>query len=122
MMPRFRVMVLGAILIAGATVVRGQTTADGVAALARGDYARAAEILRPIAESWRQSDTAAQYFMATLYDSGQGVSADPLRACALYLRASANRENPFGAEADRLVGASIRSPFHSGRSTTSRSI
>ena len=80
--------------------ISGQSgTADGVAALARGDYQRAVEILRPIAEDWRSHDTAAQFFLAGLYDAGHGVPADPLRACALYLRAASNHDNPFGRQA-----------------------
>lgn len=86
----------------------GQTgTTDGVAALARGDYQRAVEILKPIAEDWRSTDTAAQFFMAGLYETGRGVPADPLRACALYMRASGNHDNPFGRAASTLFAASI---------------
>ena len=87
--------------------VSAQTgTADGVVALARGDYQRAVEILRPIAEDWRSDDTAAQFFMAGLYETGRGVPADPLRACALYQRASSKHDHPFGQEALHLFIAS----------------
>ena len=42
---------------AAARGVSAQTaTADGVAALARGDYQRAVEILKPIAEDWNTED------------------------------------------------------------------
>ena len=89
-------------------IASGQTsTAEGVAALARGDYQRAVEILKPIAEDWRTADTAAQFFMAGLYETGRGVPADPLRACALYIRASSNHDSPFGQEANALVRTSI---------------
>lgn len=81
--------------------------ADGVAALMRGDYQRAVAVLKPLAEDWRSRDTVAQFFMAGLYESGNGVPADPLRACALYARAAGNYENPFGQEASKLFGASI---------------
>ena len=84
------------------------TTADGVAALARGDYQLAVEILRPIAEDRRSNDTAAQFFMAGLYDSGRGVPADPLRACALYQRAGSEFDRPFGWPASALVAAAAR--------------
>ena len=88
--------------------VSGQTgTADGVAALARGDYQLAAEILKPIAEDWRSDDTAAQFFLAGLYDTGRGVAADPLRACALYMRAMGNHDSLFGQEASLLAGKAI---------------
>jgi hypothetical protein len=93
--------------------VSGQTaTADGVAALARGDYQRAVEILRPIAEDWRSNDTAAQFFLAGLYDSGRGVPADPLRACALYMRAASNHDDPFGRQAMTLFLARNREFDH----------
>jgi hypothetical protein len=98
----------GAIITAIVRGVSGQTgTADGVAALAHGDYQRAIEILKPIAEDWRTEDTAAQFFMAGLYETGRGVPFDSLRACALYMRAATNYENPFGREAGRLLAASL---------------
>jgi hypothetical protein len=106
---RSRPLLITALVAVAARLVSAQTgTADGVAALARGDYQRAAEILKPIAESFRENDTAAQFFMATLYESGRGVPWDLLRACALYQRAANDRENPFGAQAERLFIASIR--------------
>jgi len=83
-------------------------TAEGVAALARGDYQQAAGILKPIAEGWRQPDPMAQFFMATLYETGQGVPQDPLRACALYARASWVFEHPFGAQAGKLFKTLMR--------------
>jgi hypothetical protein len=103
-------IVLSAVLAGGTPVsAAAQTgTADGVAALARGDYQRAIEILKPLAEDdWGGGDPAAQYFMAGLYESGDGVPVDPLRACALYARAVSQFENPFGQEASWLFGASI---------------
>jgi len=96
------------LITAAAGAASAQTgTADGVAALLRGDYQRAVEILKPLAEDWRHQDTVAQFFMAGLYESGNGVPVDPLRACALYVRAASNHENPFGQEATHLFGASI---------------
>lgn len=92
--------------------VSGQTrTADGVVALVHGDYDRAVEILKPIAEDWRISDPAAQFFMAGLYEHRRGVPADPMRACALYMRAASNLDDPFGREATELVRPYVfRSP------------
>ncbi len=83
-------------------------TAEGVAALARGDYLQAAEILKPIAEGWRRPDPMAQFFMATLYETGQGVPQDLLRACALYQRATGAFDHPFGAQAGKLFKALMR--------------
>ena len=83
-------------------------TVEGVAALVREDYQHAVEFLRPIAEDdGPGADAAAQFFMAGLYTAGLGVPVDPLRACALYLRAAVRRDTPFGREADRLIRASV---------------
>jgi hypothetical protein len=102
------VFATAAVIIACAGVASGQSgTADGVAALVRGDYQRAIEILKPLAEDWRSQDTVAQFFMAGLYESGNSVPADPLRACALYALAANNYESPFGQEATKLLGAVI---------------
>ena len=78
-------------------------TADGVAALARGDYQQAVEILKPLAEDWRSQDAAAQFFMAGVYEAGHGVLVDPLRACALYLRAVGSDDDLFARQANALV-------------------
>ena len=84
------------------------STADGVDALLRRDYARAAAILRPLAETLWQPDHRAEFFMAVLYESGLGVPQDPLRACALFMRASADHESPLGSAASALVRARQR--------------
>lgn len=105
-----RVVLTGAVLASTVGTVSAQTaTADGVAALARGDYQRAVEILKPIAEDWRSTDAAAQFFMAGLYESGRGVPLDPLRACALYMRASNNRDSLFSRNAFALIRPKISS-------------
>ena len=70
------------------------SVADGVRALVLGDYESAAQRLRPLAEDPQEPNAIAQFFMAILYDSGQGVSFEPGQACALYLRA-ARPQNPF---------------------------
>jgi hypothetical protein len=101
-----RLFLTAAIITASVVGVSGQSgTADGVAALARGDYRRAVEILRPIAEELWANDTAALFFMAGLYDIGRGVPADPLRACALYQRATSDYDSPFGRQAAALFRA-----------------
>ncbi len=83
------------------------SSTDGVLALARGDYQRAIEILKPIADDWRSDDIAAQFFMAGLYEAGRGVPVDQLRACALYMRAGSRLEHPFGRQANALLGALV---------------
>jgi hypothetical protein len=109
MRPRFLLTALIATLTANGA--SGQTgTADGVIALARGEYERAVEILRPIAEDWRSNDAAAQFFMAGLYETGRGVPVDPLRACALYVRAAIRDDNPFGRHAVPLFASPVLGP------------
>lgn len=108
-MRRRRLLV--AALLAGTVCTPGaQTrTADGVVALARGDDQRAVDILKPLAEDWRTDDQVAAFFMAGIYDAGRGVPADPVRACALYMRASQNYSTPLGREAMRMMRAAVLS-------------
>lgn len=82
-------------------------TVTGVDAFLRGDYTRAAELLRPVVEAWPSgaSDPAAAFFLASLYDVGLGVPQDRVRACALYLRVSQNA-GPVGAMA-RAAGTTL---------------
>lgn len=83
---RLQIVCVATVIWAATSVLQAQTsTADGVAAFVRGDYRRAAEILKPLAERWPQAgDPVAQFFMAMMYEAGHGVPADAVRACALY--------------------------------------
>jgi hypothetical protein len=78
-------------------------TADGVDALLRGDYARAAAILKPLAETVWGPDHTAEFFMAVLYQGGLGVAQDSLRACALFIRATTVHDSPLGTAAMGLI-------------------
>lgn len=78
------VIVLRPVVTAAQTTT---TTADGVHAVLRGDYETAAAILKGLAEHVPQPDPIAQFFLASLYDSGRGVSGNRFRACGLYLSA-----------------------------------
>ena len=78
-------------------------TADGVVALARGDLHAALAILKPVGEDLRRRDPVAQFLMAGLYETGQGVPLDAVRACALYTRAGSNFDDPFGRAAERSL-------------------
>ena len=93
-----------AFVLLGCLDASAQTTRDGVIAIARGDYDEAARILRPLAEEAPQPDPIAQFFMAMLYGSGQGVAMDPIQACPLFLRA-ARSPNPFTNQALTLAHA-----------------
>ncbi len=101
---RPRCLLVAALLAGTVCGLGAQTrTADGVVALARGDDQRATDILKPLAEDWRTDDPVAAFFMAGLYDAGRGVPADPLRACALYMRAAFKDQTALGREAMRLM-------------------
>jgi hypothetical protein len=99
-----RTPILGALLLffAAASAHAQPGTAAGVDAFVRGDYQRAGDILKPIAEQSPYPDHVAEFFMAALYEIGRGAPLDPMRACALYMRASIDR-SPFGSQAMALV-------------------
>jgi TPR repeat protein len=81
---------------------------DALVAIGRDDHTGAANLLTPIAELDGRADPAAQFLLASLYDSGHGAPLDPLRACALYHRATRDEKTPFGREALRLMLAMAR--------------
>jgi hypothetical protein len=101
---RILLLCLVAVAVLSPGAAGAQTTiADGVQAILRGDYQTAVRILRPLAdEDAPQPDPLAQYFMAMLYDSGQGVSRNSDRACGLYLSA-AKPANPLMSESLELA-------------------
>jgi hypothetical protein len=101
---RWPAFALACMLAVAAAFPQAQTsTAEGVDAFVRGDYQRAADSLMPIAEQYARHDHIAEFFMATMYANGLGVPVDAMRACALFMRASANREGPFGKQAASIV-------------------
>ncbi len=88
-------------LLAPSPAAAQATAADGIKALAAGDAATALRILRPLAEA-SPPDPLAQFFLASMYETGSGVRADPIRACGLYLN-SATPANPFASQATAIV-------------------
>jgi hypothetical protein len=88
------VRLVAAFVLVASTATAQTTTEDGIRALIRGDYQAAARILRPLGEESPQPDPVAQFFMAILYDTGQGVARNGPRACGLFLSA-ATPANPF---------------------------
>jgi hypothetical protein len=82
------------------------TTEDGIRAMLRGEYQAAARVLRPLADDTARPDPVAQFFLAILYDTGQGVQRDEARACGLFLRAS-RRAHPF-SEQSAAIAAFMR--------------
>jgi hypothetical protein len=93
-----------AFLIAASVAPAQTSTADGVAAFVRGDYQRAVEILKPLAERWPlKGDAVAEFVMGVLYANGLGVPRDPVRACALYTGTSG--DSAFGRQTAELFRA-----------------
>ena len=88
------------------------TTEDGIRAMLRGDYKAAASIFRPLAYDTARPDPVAQFFLAILYDTGNGVGRDMGRACGLFLRA-AKRAHPF-SEQSATIGAFMRDQLGDG--------
>ena len=94
---RFHVSLLIIAFLSPSPAAGQSTTADGIRALARGDAAAAGRILQPMAEG-SEPDPLAQFFLATMYDTGSGVVRDHIRACGLYVK-SATRTNPLSRQA-----------------------
>jgi len=65
--------------------VYAQNLEDGQAAYQSGDYKKALEILRPLAE---QGNSQAQALLGVMYDNGQGVDKDPKAALQWNLKAA----------------------------------
>lgn len=98
--------VVSVLLLFAPAAAGQQTTEDGIRALLRGDYQAAARVLRPLADDEAKGDPVAQFFLAILYESGQGVPGDMQRACRLFLQAS-TREHPF-SEQSAAIAAVMR--------------
>jgi hypothetical protein len=97
---RFAITLLLAILPLPA--LAQTSTDDGVRAFVRGDYAAAARILSPLAETSADADATAQFFMGLLYAAGKGVRLDTMRACTLFA-AAARPSNPFMEQASAVA-------------------
>ena len=110
-MKRAIVLFAMSVTVFGARVAAQTSVADGVIALANGDYQRAVEILRPVTEGSEPPDRLAAFFMGMLYESGRGVPQDLVRACAHYLRAGEpNDGSPFWQPAMFLLGPFTLTP------------
>ena len=79
-----------------------QTTNAAVAAILRGDYARAAELLEQQVANWQYADATAAFFLGLLYENGLGVPLDRSRACALFARGTEG-QGPFAQTAQALT-------------------
>lgn len=78
------------------------TTEDGIRAMLRGDYRSAVRMLKPLADDFAHPDPVAQFFLAVLYETGNGVGRDEGHACSLFLR-SASRDHPFTTQSATLA-------------------
>lgn len=77
---------VAAIVIAGFALApaRADPRDDGISAFAHGDYVKALEILRPLAD---QGDAKAQFRLGFMYDTGHGVPQDGAEATKWYRKA-----------------------------------
>jgi TPR repeat protein len=80
-------------------------TVRAIDAILAGNDVQAYSLLRPVEQEMQPSDHTAEFFLATLYQSGRGVPLDDLHACGLYARAADPRfAHPFQTEARILLG------------------
>jgi hypothetical protein len=79
---------------------QAEQLARGEGALARGDYAGALEILRPLAQG---GNTRAQIRLAEMYASGQGVSRNYNQAYIWYSLAARGGSTTASADRDRIA-------------------
>jgi hypothetical protein len=101
---------LGALAIAATiqAAAAQDTMEDGLAAYRSGDYVKAVELWRALAE---KGDAVAQYRLGAMYAEGRGVVQDDAAALT-WFRRSANQGN---AEAQYNVGASYAEGVGVGR-------
>ncbi len=73
------------VVVACATGAAADSYEDAVSAADRGDYTRAAQLLRPLAE---QGNALAQYNLGVLYRKGRGMPQDDVQARQWYEKAA----------------------------------
>lgn len=96
-MRRRTTLLLGALALALYGPAAAGPFEDATAAYQRGDYAKAIEIIRPVAE---QGDVRAQFNLATMYYNGQGARQDHPEA-AKWFRMAAEKGD---MQAQRYLG------------------
>ena len=80
-----RILFAVLLVVAGATVAAADSYENAIFAYQRGDYALAAQLLRPLAE---QGNATAQFNLGVLYAKGQGVPQDYQEALKWYRKAA----------------------------------
>jgi len=109
-----RVRSVCVVMVLAAPAAAQSTTEDGIRAMLRGDHQVAFRILRPLADDAAHPDPVAQFFLAVLYETGQGVRNDMGRACGLFLRSAAHA-HPF-AEQSAAIAANLQQQLGDGAS------
>lgn len=102
---RRSLQVCALVLLAPGTVAAQASRDDAIRMVLAGDYQRAEQALRLLAEDPAKPDPSAQFFLAMLYDTGAGVPRMVMRACGLY-RQAAGANGPFthtAAELGRML-------------------
>jgi len=102
------------VMVLAAPAAAQTTTEDGIRAMLSGDHPAALRILRPLADDAAHPDPVAQFFLAVLYETGQGVRNDMQRACGLFLRSAAHA-HPF-AEQSAAIAANMQQQLGDGAS------
>lgn len=102
------------VMFLAAPAAAQSTTEDGIRAMLRGDHPAAVRILRPLADDAAHPNPVAQFFLAVLYETGQGIRTDMGRACGLFLR-SAAYAHPF-AEQSAAIAANMQQQLGDGAS------
>ena len=72
-------------MISGCALLTSSTLKKGLTAYEAGDYDKAMGLWKPLAE---QGNADAQFNIGVMYDNGQGVEADPVKALTWYRRAA----------------------------------
>lgn len=80
-----RGLLLSLALLVAASTARAGPKEDALAAYARGDYATALQLWRPLAE---QGDTTAEFWVGACYDLGNGAPANNTLAALWYRKAA----------------------------------
>ena len=96
-----RTTILSLALAFGAGAALAQDFQKGFAAYTEGDYATALKEWRPLAE---QGNVTSQYNIAVMYDKGEGVLQDNVRAHMWYNIAAANGAEKSGEWRDQRAG------------------
>ena len=98
-----RAIAASVLVSAFAAPVAAGTFEDAVDAHARGDYAKALRLIRPLAND---GDASAQFNLGLMYTTGQGVQQDNA-AAALWFRKAAEQgyapAQSYAYDGDRLV-------------------